>query len=148
MSLHRATLSWKNTRSDFEYDTYVRNHTVRYEGGVTAEYSSAKEYLGDPSKPNPEDILAASLSSCHMLTFLAVAAKSHVHVLSYEDEAVAHLEKNAAGVMCVTRVELHPKVRFRDSVEAERLAKMHEKAHRNCFISNSVRCEVVVTPRD
>lgn len=144
MSLHRASLSWKNTNPDFRYETYDRTHQVTFEGGVQIDASSAKEYLGRPELPNPEELLAASLSSCHMLTFLAVCAKSQVHVLSYTDSPVAHLEKNEKGVLCVTHVELHPHVEFRTPVESDRLRAFHEKAHRNCFIANSVSCRVDV----
>jgi organic hydroperoxide reductase OsmC/OhrA len=144
MSEHRVEIAWKRETPGFEYDTYDRSHAIRFEGGQSLRASSAPEYLGNKAMANPEEMLAAALSSCHMLTFLAVAAKSHLVVESYEDKAVAFLDKNADGKMAVTRVVLNPQVRFSSEVSSEKLAQLHEKAHRNCFVANSVRCEVVV----
>lgn len=144
MSEHKAALYWKNERSDFLYESYDRTHRVRFGGGSSIDATSAKEYLGNPAIPNPEEMLAASIASCHMLTFLAVAARSRLHVTSYADEAVAHLEKDDEGVLRVTRVDLYPKIEFRDAVDPARVVHMHEKAHHACFIANSVNCEIVV----
>ncbi len=145
MSQHTAKVQWKRNTPDFAYETYDRTHEVSFEGGKSVTASSAKEFLGKPELVNPEEMLAAALSSCHMLTFLAVAAKSRLVVESYEDTATAILDKNAAGRMAVTKTILRPKVTFsKDTpVANERLVELHEKAHRNCFIANSVACEVV-----
>ena len=143
MSEHIAKIKWKNEATDFDYETYDRTHLVEFPGGkVTA--SSAPEYKGDARFVNPEEMLAAAIASCHMLTFLAVAAKSRLHLLTYSDRAVAHLEKDTDGITRVTRVDLHPKVTFKEDVPAEKQTSMHEKAHRNCFVANSVKCEVRV----
>ena len=75
MSEHRISLAWKRQTPDFAYDTYDRTHTVMFEGGQTIQASAAAAYLGKADYANPEELLAASLSSCHMLTFLAIAAK-------------------------------------------------------------------------
>ncbi len=145
MSEHTAKVQWKRNTKDFAYETYDRTHEVTFEGGKSVTASSAKEFLGKPELVNPEEMLAGALSSCHMLTFLAVAAKSRLIVESYEDTAVAILDKNAAGKMAVTITILRPNVVFsKDTpVAHERLVELHEKAHRNCFIANSVACEVV-----
>ncbi len=84
-----------------------------------------------------------------MLTFLAVAAKMRLVVDSYEDEAVAVLGKNEKGVMAVTKIILNPRIVFSGAnlPSAEKLAEMHAKSHRNCFIANSINCEVVVESR-
>jgi organic hydroperoxide reductase OsmC/OhrA len=96
---------------------------------------------------DPEEAFVASLSSCHMLTFLAIACKQKFVLDSYEDEAVGHLEKNADGELAITRVELRPKITWGDDRKpsAEELDKIHHAAHESCFIANSVKTEVRVT---
>jgi organic hydroperoxide reductase OsmC/OhrA len=88
----------------------------------------------------------AALSSCHMLTFLAIACKQKFVLDSYEDEAVGHMEKNAQGRMAITCVELRPKIQWSGerTPSAEELEKIHHAAHENCFIANSVTTEVTV----
>ncbi|HXZ86700.1 MAG TPA: OsmC family protein, partial [Myxococcota bacterium] len=112
--------------------------------------SSAPEYFGDAALPNPEEALVMALSSCHMLTFLAVAARRRFTVDSYEDAAVGHMEKNESGRIAITRVELRPRVAFSGANRPtkDELAKLHEQAHHACFIANSVRTEVTVVPLD
>jgi organic hydroperoxide reductase OsmC/OhrA len=111
--------------------------------------SATKEYRGDESRVNPEEALVAALSSCHMLTFLAVAAKRKLSLDSYRDEASGVLEKNAEGKLAITRVTLRPKIVWSGgaTVPAEDLAKMHHDAHAGCFIANSVKTEIVVEPQ-
>jgi len=149
MSEHRATVHWARNGEAFTYETYPRRHRWRFGGGVELEGSSAPEYLGDAKLPNPEEALVMALSSCHMLTFLAVAARRRLTVESYDDDAVGHMEKNVEGRIAVTRVELRPRVRFSGAAPSrEELVKLHEQAHRGCFIANSVKTEVTVTPLD
>jgi len=150
MSEHRASLQWKRNTPDFKYETYDRTHTIRFEGGSSIQASSAVEYLGKKEFMNPEQALAAALSSCHFLTFLALAAKYRFVVDEYEDEAVAVLGENDQKKMAVTRVTLRPKVKFSgDKVpDAEKLKELHEKSHALCFISNSVLCPVLVEPQN
>ncbi len=144
MSFHRAKISWKKTTPDFNYDTYDRTHQVRFESGQSVRASSAPEFKGNAELVNPEELFVAALSNCHMLTFLAIASKSRLTVEEYVDEAVGELAKGANGKMCMTKVTLKPQVRFADSVSPEKLKELHSKAHHNCFIANSVSCEVVV----
>lgn len=149
MSEHRAKVSWKRNTPDYAYETYDRTHTIHFEGGTQFQASSAAEFLGKKELPNPEEMLAAALSSCHMLTFLAVAAKSRLVVDSYEDEAVAVLDKNANGKLCVTKTVLKPRVVFGgEQPSHEKILDLHEKAHKNCFIANSVACQVLIEPRN
>ena len=146
MSEHHATIAWRRHSEDFSYDTYDRTHQWAFPGGQSLNASAAPDYLGDAACVNPEEGLAAAIASCHMLTFLAIAAKKRYTVDSYEDAAVAILDKNADGAMAVTRVELHPKIAFSGERQpaAEDIAGIHEKAHQHCFIANSVKCEIVV----
>ncbi len=149
MSEHKATTQWARTTEDFEIKTFVRDHEMTFQGGAQLPGSSAPEYSGDPAKVCPEETFVASLSSCHMLTFLAVASLRKFVVDHYEDPAVGWLEKNDAGRMAMTRVELRPRIQFSGKQPtAEELTLMHEKAHRGCFIANSVSCEVVVVPQE
>jgi organic hydroperoxide reductase OsmC/OhrA len=146
MSEHRATISWSREGKDFAYKSYSRDHVWKFENGVEVPASAAPAYLGNPQRVDPETAYVAALSSCHMLTFLAVASMKGFVVDSYEDHAVAHLEKNAAGKLAVTRVELHPIIAFsgaKTPTPAD-LDWMHDKAHRECFIANSVLTEINV----
>ena len=150
MSEHHASVRWSRGGEPFTYEAYNRRHRWRFGGGVSLDGSSAPEYLGDAALPNPEEALVVALSSCHMLTFLAVAARKRLTIESYDDDAVGHMEKNANGKLAVTRVELRPRVVFSGEhrPSADELAKLHESAHHNCFIANSVKTEVTVQPRD
>ena len=144
MSVHAASLAWSRSTPDFAYETYDRTHVLRFGGGIEVAASSAPEYRGDATKVNPEEQLVGAIASCHMLTFLAVAARKRLVVDRYEDHAEGVLEKDAEGRLAITRVTLRPAVRFAPGVDvdAEALARLHEAAHRNCFIANSVRCAV------
>jgi organic hydroperoxide reductase OsmC/OhrA len=149
MSEHKISLAWKRTTPDFAYETYDRTHTVMFNGGETVQASAAVQYLGKEEYANPEELLAASLSSCHMLTFLAIAAKSRYVVDSYEDEATAILGKDAQGTMAVVKIVLKPQVVFSGDKkpDAAQLKSLHEKSGKNCFIESSIKSEVVIEPR-
>ena len=140
------TLTWKRGDLPFEYQKYSRNHTWKFDGGHEMTASAAAAYLGDPKNVNPEEAYVASLSSCHMLTFLAIACKQKFVLDEYVDEAVGHMEKNAEGKMAITKVTLTPKITFSGDKKpsADELDKMHHAAHDNCFIANSVKTEVTV----
>lgn len=146
MSEHAATIVWNREGKDFGYKNYSRDHVWRFENGVEVPASSAPAYLGNPQRVDPEGALVAALSSCHMLTFLAVASYGGFAVDSYEDRAVGFLEKNAQGKLAITRVELHPKIVFSGpkTPSSADLERLHDKAHRECFIANSVTTEVRV----
>lgn len=150
MSEHRAAVRWERGGAPFTYEGYSRRHRWTFGGGAELDGSSAPEYLGDASLPNPEEALVVALSSCHMLSFLAIAARKRLTVESYEDDAVGHMEKNAEGRLAVTKVELRPRAHFSgpNAPDATALAKLHEQAHHACFIANSVKTEVTVRPRD
>jgi organic hydroperoxide reductase OsmC/OhrA len=145
MAEHHIKLTWDKGDAPFTYNEYPRNHTLSFKNGqerLTA--SAAPAYKGDASKADPEDLLVASLSSCHMLSFLAIATKKRVTVTSYEDDAVGFLE-NDNGRFWIARVILRPKVTC--DADVETLAQMHHMAHEACFIANSVKTEVRVEAR-
>ena len=148
MSTHSATITWRRDTPTFEYDTYHRDHRWDFGTGSVVHASAAEEYKGNPELVNPEEALVAALSSCHMLTFLAIAARKRLVVDSYEDAADGVLAKNAAGKIALTAVTLRPKVVFHgDPPDAAALASLHELAHANCFIANSVTTHVSVEPQ-
>ena len=145
ISEHRTSLVWKRTSDDFTYATYNRAHVVRTGSGVTLPASSAPEYKGDRDRVNPEEALVAALSSCHMLAFLALAAKRRFVVDAYEDEAIGYLTRNTKGKMHLGKCVLRPRIVWRDSpASAEMLAALHATAHEECFIAQSVVTEVVI----
>ena len=146
MSDHRVTLRWDRGVTEFTYQTYPRDHVWRFDGGHTMTATAAPAYHGNPAHVNPEEAFVASISSCHMLTFLAIACRKKFVLDSYEDEAVGHMEKNAEGRLAITRVELRPQLRWSgDRIPTpEELEKMHHAAHENCFIANSVKTQVTV----
>lgn len=146
MSEHNIHLTWQRTSDDFNIKTYNRTHIVKFSGGSQIEVTAAPAYLGDPTITNPEELLVAALSSCHMLTFLAIAANKGLVIDQYSDEAFGTLGKTPEGRMALTQVTLRPKITFSgaNQPDADTLHAIHEKAHVNCFIANSVNCEVKV----
>ena len=146
MSEHKATIVWARNGADFGYKTYPRDHAWRFDNGIEIPGSAAPAYLGNPDRVDPEGAFVAALASCHMLTFLALASNRGFVVDSYEDCAVGHLGKNANGKMAVVRVDLHPQITFSGAkLPAQTdLDWLHDKAHKECFIANSVNTEVTV----
>jgi organic hydroperoxide reductase OsmC/OhrA len=145
MSEHHITLDWQKGEAAFTYEAYTRNHTIGFKDGQESLAASASPtYLGDGSKADPEDMLVAALSSCHMLSFLAIAARKKLTVMSYQDDAVGFLE-NEGGKLWITRVILRPRVEM--DADTETLMQIHHLAHEACFIANSVKTEITVEPR-
>jgi organic hydroperoxide reductase OsmC/OhrA len=149
MSEHKITLTWKRGDTPFEYQKYPRDHTWKFEGGHEIQASAAPAYLGNPKLVDPEEAFVASLSSCQMLTFLAIAAKKKFVLDEYVDEAVGHMEKNAEGKLAITRVTLKPQLKFSGDKQptGEELKDMNHAAHEQCFIANSVKTEVTIEPQ-
>ena len=148
MSEHKVYLSWKNEGEDFSYKTYDRSHVWKFEGGTLIKASAAPDYLGNAELVNPEEAFAASLASCHLLTFLAIASMKKYTLATYEDNAVAILGKNEKLKMAVTTVYLRPNIIFKgDNIPDKTIIdEMHRRAHQECFISNSVLTEIIVEP--
>jgi organic hydroperoxide reductase OsmC/OhrA len=145
MSEHRIALTWVKGDVPFTYEAYPRNHVIAFKDGAEEiGVSAAPAYKGDAGRPDPEELLVAALSSCHMLSFLAIAAKKKLTVESYEDDAVGFLEKDGAKLW-IARVILRPRVA--SDADAAALAEIHHLAHEACFIANSVKTDVRVEPR-
>jgi len=158
MSRHRYTadVHWQRaaheTHETFTGQRYSRRHELRFDGGAIVPGSSAVSSVplpfSDPAAVDPEEMLVASIASCHMLWFLSLAAKAGFVVERYADHAEGVMTKNAQGRLWVSRVVLRPEVAFaadraptRDALDA-----LHHAAHDECFIANSVRSEVVCEP--
>jgi organic hydroperoxide reductase OsmC/OhrA len=139
-------LHWHRDGLALQPGKYSAEHTVQYNNSHEVKVDAAPDWGGDPTNTNPEQALAAAVSSCHMITFLALSAKAGWPVASYYDHATAYLGKNAKGQMSVTRIELSPVVRFDTgfSVSEADLDKMHDRAHRYCFIANTLADSVEI----
>jgi organic hydroperoxide reductase OsmC/OhrA len=150
MAEHHVRLTWDKGDAPFTYNDYPRNHALSFKHGQETMVASASPaYRGDASKADPEDLLVAALSSCHMLSFLAIASKKKVTVTSYEDDAIGFLENDSSngkgGTLWITRVILRPRVVC--DADAATLAEIHHLAHQACFIANTVKTDVRVEPR-
>ncbi len=154
MSEYFAKISWKKTESESFIDNqYSRGHQWDFDGGISVPASSSPHVVPLPysveANVDPEEAFVASLSSCHMLFFLSIAAKRKFVIESYEDNAVGVMEENEEGKVAMTKVTLRPKVIFsgeRQPTESQ-LEKMHHQSHELCFIANSVKTEVVTEIR-
>lgn len=153
MSEHTATVIWQRGDRAFVDNRYSRAHRWRFDGGAevpaSASPSNVRPPFSDPAGVDPEEAFVASLSSCHMLWFLFLAAQAKHVVDSYEDDAVGTLGKNAAGKTAFTRVTLRPKVTLAggEMIPSAELDRLHHESHERCFIAHSVNCELVVEPR-
>ena len=139
-------LNWDLSGKDFSPGKYSSDHVITANNDILIKASSAPEYGGNEKNLNPEQGLAAAISSCHMMTFLALASKMKWPVLNYSDKAIAFLGKNLKKKMCVTKIELNPKITFKDNftVSEEDMSKMQDRSHRYCFVANSLSDEVEV----
>ena len=150
MSEHKATISWKRTGPDFLRGKYSREHTWTFDGGVTVAASASPSVVpapySNPAGVDPEEAYVASISSCHMLTYVYLAGREGFQVDSYHDEAAGVMTKNEKGVPWVSLATLHPQIvysgnKLPTAADEERL---HHMAHEQCFIANSIKTEVKV----
>ena len=145
MSQHSAAITWKRNGADFgtEYD---RSHEWAFDGGVTVPASSAPAFFGDPSRVDPEEAFVASISSCHMLWFLALAAKAGFVIDEYVDHAVGTMGRDDTGVTWITGVELRPAISWSGPTpDSAAIEDLHHRAHQRCFIANSVRSVITIS---
>jgi organic hydroperoxide reductase OsmC/OhrA len=143
LSEHKLRLNWVNTTDDFVYENYEREHEVVLENGQALKVSAHHHYFGNEALMNPEDALLLAAASCHMLSFLAVAARKRWHVLSYKGESIAYLDKNL-GPAAISKIVLKPEVTFAEQPSEEAYKKAHHSAHRQCFIANSLKSEIEI----
>jgi organic hydroperoxide reductase OsmC/OhrA len=151
MSRHTAVVEWRRGDQPFTEGLYSRAHDWIFDGGAVVRGSSAPTSvpvpLSDPAAVDPEEAFVAALSSCHMLFFLAFAARAGLVVDRYRDDAVGVLGKDERGLTAMTVVTLRPIAEFSaPGPDPETLAELHHRAHEACYIANSVRTEVRVEP--
>jgi organic hydroperoxide reductase OsmC/OhrA len=145
--IFRCNLFWTGSErgGTTSYTSYSRTYRVDFAGKPSIAGSAASAFRGDPALHDPEDLLVASLSACHALSYLAVAARAGVVVLGYEDSAEGTMAF-VAGVMRFTTVKLKPKVLVAAGTEIAKAVALHEQAHGGCFIANSVNFPVTNEP--
>jgi len=148
---YRASVKWKRSGdAKFTDQRYSRGHAWSFDGGITVPASSSPLSVRLPysvaEAVDPEEALVAALASCHMLTFLYVAAKQGFVVDDYADDAVGEMTKNERGRFWVSKVTLSPRIAFSGETRPspEQLDELHHLAHEECYIANSVKSEVVV----
>ena len=150
--LHIALVRWDLGDHDFLGKRYSRAHTWTFDGGVVVPASSSPHVVAVPMSDaravDPEEAFVAALSSCHMLWFLDIASRAGYAVDRYEDAADGHMGRNAAGKLVVDVVTLRPRTRFAGArvPDPAALAALHHEAHEECFLANSVRCEIRCEP--
>ena len=153
MARYTAEVFWLRGEQDFLSNRYSRRHLLRFDGGLEVPGSSSPHVvplpMSDLSAVDPEEAFVASLSSCHMLWFLSIAAKRRFSVDRYFDAAIGVMEKNADGKTVMSLVTLRPEVQFSGErvPTREQIDQMHHEAHAECFIANSVKTIVRCEPR-
>jgi len=152
---YRATVRWRRleSREEFLRGRFSRAHIWSFDGGITVAASASPHVVRFPYSSeeavDPEEALVAAASSCHMLTFLYLASKAGFEVSEYDDEPVGIMTKNERGALWISEITLRPRVEYGaerpPSAEEER--RLHERAHEECFIANSIRSEVRIARR-
>ena len=145
---YQSTVRWTgNTGSGTsEYKSYERSHVASVAGKPDILCSSDPAFRGDAGKYNPEDLLVASISGCHMLWYLHLCAVNGVVVTSYEDKAVGVMNEHADGSGEFSKVILRPKVEVASSEMIQKANELHDKAREFCFVARTVNFEVSHEP--
>jgi organic hydroperoxide reductase OsmC/OhrA len=152
MATYSAEVVWSRGDQKFVDNRYSRKHLLRFDGGAEVAGSSSPHVVplpySDATAVDPEEAFIASISSCHMLFFLSIAAGRKFRVDRYRDNAIAVMAKNGAGKLVVTTVTLRPEALFSGDKlpKREEIDAMHHEAHEECFIANSVKSEVRCEP--
>lgn len=151
MSTYTAKITWKSdSPENFTKNRYTRGHTWSFDGGIEVPASSSPHSVRVPysveAAVDPEEALVAAAASCHMLTFLWVAAKKGFRIDSYEDNAVGEMTANIDGKQFVSKITLDPKIEWSGDTHPtdQEIADMHHAAHDGCYIANSIKSEVIV----
>lgn len=150
MSEYIAIIQWKRNQEKFTDNSYSRQHLWKFDGGVEVSASSSPQVVpipySNPACVDPEEAFIVSLSSCHMLWFLSIAAKKNFVVDSYIDKVVGIMGKNEDRKLAITKVYLRPEVKFsgENLPTLKEVETIHDEAHHSCFLANSVKTEVTV----
>ncbi|WP_316830767.1 OsmC family protein [Pedobacter aquatilis] len=142
--LYKTTVTWTGNKGSgtMDYRSYDRDYLISVDGKADISGSSDSAFLGDKSRHNPEDLLLASISSCHMLWYLHLCSKNEIVVIDYKDEAVGTMEESADGSGKFREVTLHPQVLIADKAHFELAESLHQEANKMCFIANSLNFPV------
>lgn len=143
---YNSTLEWKNPTNELNVRTFSRNHTVTFENKPPLQTSADPTFRGDKTLYNPEEMLLAALSSCHMLSYLYRCALNGVVVTSYTDNATGLMITDGGGGGKFSNVTLRPVVTVQDESMVEKANTFHQQAKKDCFIANSVNFEVLHQP--
>ena len=150
MSTHFATIRWQNTGPHFLKRLYSREHTIHFDGGAVVHGSPSPLIVPAPwsnaSAVDPEEAFVASVASCHMLWFLHVAIDAGFEAANYEDQAVGVMTKNEQGKLWISRVSLHPHIKWSGEKHPtiSQVERLHRQAHDECFIANSIKTEITI----
>ncbi|WP_213305717.1 OsmC family protein [Paraburkholderia sacchari] len=146
MSEHSIRLEWTAEPHSQKEGTYSRDHKAIISSGVTIPVSAAPDYLGNESLADPEQLLVNALASCHMLYFLAICEGSGYTVDTYVDNAVGRVARSEEGFHWVSEIVLRPRATFRSEKQPThaQLERLHHRAHKGCFIANSIKSKVIV----
>jgi organic hydroperoxide reductase OsmC/OhrA len=149
MATYTADISWMlASGEDFLKGRYSRGHTLSFDGGTIVPASASPHVVGKwavEAAVDPEEMLVAALSNCHMLSFLHIARLAGFTVVAYRDHAEGVMEEIAPGKQAMTKVVLHPRIEWNgEAPEKAKLDHMHHEAHEACFIANSVKTNVTV----
>lgn len=140
---YESRLSWEGSTA-VGYEAYDRTHRIRVPpADVELVLSSDPAFIGDPRLANPEQLLLAAASSCQLLTFLAIAARSRIAVLAYQDAAEATMPEDAEP-MRITRIALRPRITIASDGDVDRVRRLVKRAHDRCFIANTLNAEITV----
>jgi organic hydroperoxide reductase OsmC/OhrA len=147
---HRATVRWERNGERFVDNRYSRVHDWSFDGGTTIKASASPHVvrppLSDPAAVDPEEAFIAGLSSCHMLWFLNLAALGGIAVESYEDHAEGFMQRFEGDRWVLGRIVLHPRVVLEAGPQKDEIARLHEQAHRQCFLANALVNEIEIAP--
>lgn len=150
---YRASINWTGAASGFDdYETYDRTHQISIDGKPTLTTSSDPAFLGQQELWNPEDMMIAAISSCHMLSYLACCARARITVESYTDDAWARMLEDGKGGGYFSEAVIRPRVVIAEADKVAHATRLHNTAHKVCFIANSVnfpiRCEPEIIVAD
>lgn len=149
MATYRASVLWAlQPGEDFARGRYSRGHRLSFDGGVEVPASASPHVVGKwavAEAVDPEEMFVAALANCHMLTFLALCAKARVEVTRYEDHAESILD-TVEKVTWVAEIHLKPTIRVARGTSKAKVEELFEKAHKYCFVANSIKSKVVMAP--
>jgi organic hydroperoxide reductase OsmC/OhrA len=147
--LYEIEVKWTGNKGEGtkDYRSYERSHVISGVGKPDLLGSSDPLFRGDPTKYNPEELLLASLSSCHMLWFLHICADKKINVIEYVDNPKALMVIDPSGKGFFKEATLHPSIVITDRARFDEIEKIHETAHQKCFIANSINFKVLIKPK-